>query len=145
MLGWCLFPLRRLQSQQSRLREAYVASPSDNNVVLHGYVEYFARLHQLFCYYPVVGRGCRIPARMIVDQDDSRCPLGDRFPEDLTRMHERRIEQPAGYCDVALETVLGVEYRDVKLFDRKILQTLGENLEDVARPAHWRPFLPLLR
>jgi hypothetical protein len=60
-------------------------------------------------------------------------------------MHERRIEQAAGYRDVALETVLGVEYRDVKLFDRKILQTLGENLEDVARPAHWRPFLPLLR
>jgi hypothetical protein len=82
---------------------------------------------------------------VIVDQDDRRRPLGDRFPEDLTRMHERRIEQAAGYRDVALETVLGVEYRDVKLFDRKILQTLGENLEDVARPAHWRPFLPLLR
>jgi hypothetical protein len=60
-------------------------------------------------------------------------------------MNERRVEQSTGYGDVALETVLGVEYRDVKLFDRKILQTLGENLEDVARPAHWRPFLPLLR
>jgi len=82
---------------------------------------------------------------MIVDQDDSRCSLGDRFPKDLTRMNERRIEKPAGYGDVALEPVLGVEHRDVKFFDRKILQTLGENLEDVARPPHWRPFLPLLR
>jgi hypothetical protein len=82
---------------------------------------------------------------MIVDQDDSRCTLGDRFPEDLARMHERRIEQPARYGDVALETVLRIEYRDVKLFDGKILQTLGENLEDVARPPHWHPFLPLLR
>jgi hypothetical protein len=41
--------------------------------------------------------------------------------------------------------MLGVEDRDVELFDRKILQALGKNLEDVARPAHGRPFLPLLR
>jgi hypothetical protein len=60
-------------------------------------------------------------------------------------MHERRIEQAAGYGDVALEPVLGIEYRDVKLFDRKILQALGENLEDVAGPAHGRPFLSFLR
>ena len=87
-------------------------------MVLYWYVEYFARLHQLFCYYPVVGRGCRIPARMIVDENDCRRSFGDRFPENFPRMHERRIEKPAGYRNVPLQPVLGVEYCDVKFFDR---------------------------
>jgi len=60
-------------------------------------------------------------------------------------MHERRIEQAAGYGDVALEPVLRVEYRDVELLDRKILQTLREDLVNVARPAHRHSFLPFLR
>jgi hypothetical protein len=60
-------------------------------------------------------------------------------------MHERRIEQAAGYGDIALEPVLGVEDGYVKLFDRKILQTLRKDLEDIARPAHRRSFLPLFR
>ena len=111
--------------KQSRLREAHVASSSDNNVVLHGYVEYPARLHELFCYYPVVGRRCRIAARMIVNENDRRRPLRDRFTKYFARMHERRIEQSARYRDVALQPVLRVEDRDVKLLDRKVLQPLA--------------------
>jgi hypothetical protein len=80
---------------------------------------------------------------VIVDENDCRRPLGDRFPKHFTRMHERRIEQAAGYRDVALEPVLGVEDGYVKLFDRKILQTLSKDLEDIARPAHRRSFLSL--
>ena len=60
-------------------------------------------------------------------------------------MHERRIEQAAGYGDRALEPVLGVEDGYVKLFDRKILQTLRPDLVNVARPAHRHSFLPFLR
>ena len=95
-----------LPSQQSRLREAYVASPSDNNVVLDGYVEYFPCLHELFGYYPVVGRWCRIPARVVVDENDGRRPLRDRLPKHFSRMNERRVEEAASYRDVALEPVL---------------------------------------
>jgi hypothetical protein len=60
-------------------------------------------------------------------------------------MHERRIEQAAGYRDVALEPVLRIEHRDVELLDREILQTLREDLIDIAGPAHGRSFLPFLR
>jgi len=57
-------------------------------------------------------------------------------------MHERRIEEAASYGDVALEPVLRIKHGDVELFDRKILQTLREDLIDIARPAHRRSFLP---
>jgi len=113
-------------------------------VILHGYVEYFPRLYELFCYYPVVGRWCRVPARVIVDEDDRRRSLGDRFPENLTRMHERRIEQAAGYRDVALEPVLRVEHRNMELLDRQIFQSLREDLIDIAWPANGRSLLPFL-
>jgi len=113
-------------------------------VILHGYVEYFPRLYELFCYYPVVGRWCRVPARVIVDEDDRRRSLGDSFPENLTRMHERRIEQAAGYRDVALEPVLRVEHRDMELLDGQIFQSLREDLINIAGPANGRSLLSFL-
>jgi hypothetical protein len=82
---------------------------------------------------------------MIVDQNDCRCSLGDRFPEHFSRMHERRIEKPARYRDVPFQPVLRVENSDVKLFDRQIFQSLGEYLEHVARPSDGRSFLAFLR
>jgi len=82
---------------------------------------------------------------MIVDQNDCRCSLGDRFPEHFSRMHERRIEKPARYRDVPFQPVLRVENGDVKLFDRQIFKSLGEYLEHVARPSDGRSFLAFLR
>jgi len=113
-------------------------------VILHGYVEYLARLHELFSYYPVVRRRCRISARVIVNQNDCCRSLRDRFPKNFSRMYERRVEKAARYCDVALKPMLRVEDRDVKLLDRKILEPLREDLVDVARPAHGCSFLPFL-
>src|SRR5688572_14315078 len=108
----CPSPSLRLQSQQSRLRKAYVTSPSDNNVILHGYVEYLASLYKLFCYHPVIGRWCRISTRVVMDQNDCRGPLRDRFPKHLSRVYERRIEEAASYGDVTLEPVLRIEHGD---------------------------------
>jgi len=79
---------------------------------------------------------------MIVDENDCRRSFGDRFPENFPRMHERRIEKPAGYRNVPLQPVLGVEYCDVKFFDRQIFEPLREDLEHIARPPHRRAFLP---
>jgi len=81
---------------------------------------------------------------MIVDEDDRRRTLGDRFPENLTRMHERRIEQAASYRDVALEPVLRVEHRDMELLDRQIFQSLREDLIHIAGPANGRSLLSFL-
>jgi hypothetical protein len=112
-------------------------------VILHRYIQYLPRLNKLFSYYPVVRRRCRVSARVIVDQNDRRGPLRDRFPKYFSRMHERGIEQPTSHSNVALESMLRVEDRDVKFLDRKILEPLGEDLVDIARPAHGRSFLPL--
>jgi hypothetical protein len=82
---------------------------------------------------------------VIVDEDDRRRSLGNRFPEHLARMHERRIEQPACYHDVALEPVLRVEHCDVELLDREILKSLRKDLIDIPGPPDGRSLLPFLR
>jgi hypothetical protein len=57
-------------------------------------------------------------------------------------MNERRVEEAAGYGDVALQPVLRIENSDVKLLHRQVLETLRKNLVHIARPAHRRSFLP---
>ena len=95
-------------------------------MVLDRDVEYFPGLYELFSYYPVVGRWCRVPARMIVNQYDCRRPLRDRLSEDFPRMHQRRVQEPARYRNVALEPMLRIEHGDVKFFDGQIFQALRE-------------------
>jgi hypothetical protein len=63
---------------------------------------------------------------MVVHQDDRRRPLGDRFPEDLARMHEGRGENPARDRHVPFEPMLRVQHRDVKFLDRQILEPWRE-------------------
>jgi hypothetical protein len=70
-------------------------------VILNRDVEYLSRLHELFCYYPVVGRRCRIAARMVVNQNDRCRPFGDRLAKYFSRMYERRIQKTASDRDVA--------------------------------------------
>jgi hypothetical protein len=60
-------------------------------------------------------------------------------------MHERRIEQPARYGDITLESVLRVEHCDVKFFDGKILQSLSEDFVHIPRTPHGRTLIPLFR
>src|SRR5688572_33351461 len=60
-------------------------------------------------------------------------------------MDERRVQESARHGDVALEPMLRVEYCDMKFFDGKILETLPENLMDVARASHRYAFVALLR
>jgi hypothetical protein len=82
---------------------------------------------------------------MIVDEYDRRRPLGDRFPEHLARVHEGGVQDAARHRDVALQPVLRVEHRDVKLLDRQVLEPRREQIEDVSRRADRRALLPRLR
>jgi len=82
---------------------------------------------------------------MIVNQDDCRRSFRYRFSEYFPRMYERRIEKPARYRDVALEPVLRIEHRDVKLFHRQVFEALREYLEHVTRPTHRCSFLSFFR
>src|SRR3954465_2486888 len=81
---------------------------------------------------------------MIVDENDCCRSLRDRFTKDFAGMNERRVQQAPRYSDVALQPVLRVQNRDVELLDRKILESLREDLVHVARPPHRSTLLPLL-
>src|SRR4051812_27062706 len=99
-------------------------------------VEQSSRRHQLFGHYPIVVRGRRITAGMIVDENDRRRSLGDRLAEYLARMHEGRIEYAARDRDVSFEPMLRVEHGHVELFDRQIFHSRSEVFDDVARRTH---------
>ena len=73
---------------------------------------------------------------MIVDQYYRGGIFGDRFAKYFAGMDERRVEQTSRYCNVTLETVLRIENRNVKLFDRKILKAGTENLVYIAGTAN---------
>ena len=49
---------------------------------------------------------------------NNRCrPLRDRLAKHFARMHERRIKNTTSDGDIALQPVLGVQHRHVKLLD----------------------------
>ena len=79
---------------------------------------------------------------MIVHEDDCSRILCNRLPEDFARMNQRGVQQSSCHRHVALEPVLSVEDRDVKLFDRKIFQSRREDLVNVAWTAHGDAILP---
>jgi hypothetical protein len=81
---------------------------------------------------------------VIVNENYRRGILCNCFAKHFAGMHERRVEQPARYCNVALETVLRVEHSDVKFFDRKILQSLSEYFVHIARAADGHALITLL-
>jgi hypothetical protein len=82
---------------------------------------------------------------MIVNQNYRRCVFRDCFAKNFSRMNERRVEKATRYRYVALESVLRVEHRHMKFFDRKILQSLAEYFVDIARTAHRNSFVAILR
>lgn len=59
-----------------------MAVAANNQMVVHGDTQFLARLANLFGYFNIGGRRCRIPAWMIVDEYNGRsvelqCPLND--------------------------------------------------------------------
>jgi hypothetical protein len=81
---------------------------------------------------------------MIVHEDDRRGSLSDRLAKYFSRVDERRIEESAGYGDVALQPVLRIEDRDVELLNRKIFEALSKDLVHISGPAHRRALLSFL-
>jgi hypothetical protein len=82
---------------------------------------------------------------VIVNENYRRSILSDCLTKYLPWMDERRVEQTAGYRDVALEPVLRVEHSNVKFFDWKILKPLTENLVYISRTTDGHTFIALLR
>jgi hypothetical protein len=114
-------------------------------VVLHGYVENSAGLHELLRDYPVVTGRRRIAARVIVNENYRGRILGDRLAKHFPRVYQRRIEEAACYGNVALEPMLRVEDGDVEFLDGEVLQALAENLMNVSRTPDGHAFVAFLR
>jgi len=55
---------------------------------------------------------------VIVDEYHGIRVLRDGLPENLARVDQRRVQDPARDEYVVLQTVLRVQRRDVELFDR---------------------------
>ena len=114
-------------------------------MIRHRDVEEPPRGDELGGNRPIVGRRRRVPARMVVDQDDRRRTLGDRLAKDHPRVHERRVENPTSNRDIPLETVLRIEHRDVELLDRQILESRRKRGPDITRRTERRPLVPRFR
>ena len=81
---------------------------------------------QLLGDRPVLRRGRRIPARVVMDDDDSRRGLRDRGAEHLARMHQRAVEQPAGDQHLPQHLALAVEGEQMELLDLQVPQPVPE-------------------
>ena len=79
---------------------------------------------------------------MIVNEDDRGRVFGDCLAKNLAWMNERRVEQTACHRDVALESVLRIENRNVEFLDGKILKALAEYFVDIARTTHRHALIP---
>ena len=66
--------------------EAEITASADDDVVEEGNAQYSARFHEARGESPVLGRGSRVPARVVVPTDDSRRPLPDGGAENLSRI-----------------------------------------------------------
>jgi hypothetical protein len=82
---------------------------------------------------------------MIVNENYRRGVFRDGFAKHFSRMNERRIEQPARYGYVALQSMLRVEDCNMKFLDRQILEPLPENFVNVARTANRNSLIAFLR
>jgi hypothetical protein len=80
---------------------------------------------------------------MVVDHNDTGRSLGDGYPEDLSRVHERAVQESPCNKDLAHHLALAVERQQVKLLHRQVAQTGLEQLNDVLRlpdTGEWRAF-----
>jgi|SRR5688572_7674610 len=100
-------------------------------MIVYRYVEQPARGNQLCRHFSIVRRGRRVPARVVVDEDDRGRPLRNRLAEYLPWVYERRAQKTTGDRHVALEPMLGVQHRHVELLDREVLESWSEKLVDV--------------
>ena len=64
--------------------------------------------------------GSGVATGVIVHHDDPGGRLGDRRPEDLSRMHQGAVEEATGDQDLAQHLALAVEGEKMKLLDLEI-------------------------
>src|SRR5690349_12582934 len=91
------------------LRQARVASASDDDVVVHVQLEQPRALDQLTRETDVFAARRRVAARMVVQQDDRGGRLEDGGLENLARVHQAGRQRAFRDDHVAQQPVLRVE------------------------------------
>ena len=90
---------------------------ADDDVVVDGDAEWLGHVDDLPCHLDVRIRRRRVARRVIVDQDDGRCPELQRTLDDLTRINRRMVDSPLLLKIVGNQPVLLVEEEDAELLD----------------------------
>jgi len=87
----------------------------------------FPGFDELFCYLQILLAGFRIPARVVVDENDARSGFGNSMVEDLAGMDERAVEGPARYLNLAQKMVGAVK----KEYDEDFMMEIPHHRADV--------------
>ena len=89
--------------------ERRVAVLRDDDVLKYGYPEQSPRLFQPVRYLSILRRWRRVPARVIVSDDNRGCIVQYRGREDVAGMHDRGVDRPYRYYLLVYQLVPRIE------------------------------------
>ena len=101
--------------------------------------------HQLPGHRAILRRRGRIPARVIMHQNDTRGRLGDGSAKHFPRVDQRTVEQAPGDEHIPEHPGPGIQGQQVKFFDLKVSQPAPDEFNDIGwlrDPGNGGPFLP---
>jgi hypothetical protein len=113
-------------------------------VILDGYVQQPSSSYELLSSDAIVSGRSGVARGMVVNENDRRRILADRFAKNFAWMDKRGVQQSSCNGYITLEAVLRIENRHVKFLDGQILQSLAEYLVNVARTANRNAVLAIL-
>jgi hypothetical protein len=122
----------REDSDQAFVCKAIIAGVSIYKVIKHRQVEHFAGLHQFLGELDVGLAGCEVTAGVVMDQNNGRSQLLERFFEDHFRVGNGAGYSPAADLPVAHYPVGPIEQDDPELFMRQIHQVRTDVRENIS-------------
>ena len=112
----------------------------DDHVVMHGDAEDASSVSKLSGDPDVFPARFRVPAGVIVEENDARRRLEDRRLEDLPGVDKGGVEDPGRDGDVAEEPVGAVEEEDLENLALEVAQGRPEMPGDAPRRRDRQPF-----
>src|SRR4029450_10107262 len=102
-------------------------------MVVDSQVQQARALHELTRELDVLAARRRIPARVVVQQDDRHGGLQQSWPEDLTRVHETCGQRALRDDQIFQEAVLGIEQGYAEDLALQVLHERPERGVDLGR------------
>ena len=120
----------------SKLRQAGMAIPRNDQVVAHRNPNDLSSLHKLPGNGQVLLAWLWVPAGMVVDDNQGCSRALDGDAEDLTRMDKTGIERPSANGGFTDDPIAGVEAKQVKLFLKEVSEMRSHQQCDIIRTSH---------